>query len=109
MDKILLRFSQNLVVEGVSNPKAKIRSNSESVLLKPTFKICGRKHYGRCIDDTKDCYGCDGSDHKTRDFQYLPLGGRKRNKIRSDALQSRGEEECPPYVDPSICFMLTFI
>ncbi|WMV58090.1 hypothetical protein MTR67_051475 [Solanum verrucosum] len=94
--------------ERVSNPKPQRGSNSESVLLKPTCKICGRKHYGRCLADMEGCYGCGGSGHKMRDCPVLAARVRERKKIRSDFLQARGEQECPPNVAPGVSCLFLF-
>ncbi|XP_049389620.1 uncharacterized protein LOC125853901 [Solanum stenotomum] len=100
--KFFPRFSE----ERVSNPKPQRGRNSEFVLLKPTCNICGRKHYGRCLAGMEGCYGCGGSDHKMRDCSILTARGKERKKIRFNALQARGEQECPPNVAPDMCFML---
>ncbi|XP_049360416.1 uncharacterized protein LOC125825120 [Solanum verrucosum] len=103
--KFLPKFSG----ERVSNPKPKTGSNSESVLLKPTCKIYGRNNYGRCLAGMEGYYCCGRGDHKIRDCPVLTTRGRERKKSRSDALQARGEQECPPNVATGMCFMLTFI
>jgi len=78
-------------------------------VIRPTCARCGKKHDGKYLAGTKDCYGCGGSDHKIRDWPVLATRGRERKKIRSDALQVRGEQECPPNVALGICFMLNYI
>ncbi|WMV30827.1 hypothetical protein MTR67_024212 [Solanum verrucosum] len=88
--------------ERVSNPKSQRVSGSGPYVIRPTCARCGKSHDGKCLASMKGCYGCGGSDHKMRDCLILTARGRERKKIRSDALQARGEQECPPNVAPDV-------
>ncbi|WMV13447.1 hypothetical protein MTR67_006832 [Solanum verrucosum] len=84
----------------VFTPKSQGVSGSGSYVIRPTCARCGKKHDGKCLAGTKDCYGCGRNDHKIRDCPVLATRGKERNKIRSDALQARGEQEYASNVSP---------
>ncbi|XP_049357000.1 uncharacterized protein LOC125821630 [Solanum verrucosum] len=93
----------------VSTLKSKGVSGSGSYVVSPTCARCGKKHNGKCLAGTKGCYGCGGSDHLIRNCPIITARGREMKKIRTDVLQGRGEQKCPPNVATGMCFMLTSI
>ena len=93
----------------MSTPKSQGLSGSGSYMFKSTCVRYGKKHSGKCLANTKGCYGCGKSDHKMRHCLVRKITRKERNKIRSDARQDRVEQEYPSNVATGMCFMLTSI
>ncbi|XP_049362573.1 uncharacterized protein LOC125827304 [Solanum verrucosum] len=113
------RFPPKFSEERVSNHKPRRRRDSKSLLPKPTYARCVKRHEGICLARTEGYYGCGENGHKMRDCPVLKAQGRKAKQVspsgssasalkqtRSFSLQARGEQECPPNVSPGMCFML---
>ncbi|WMV41824.1 hypothetical protein MTR67_035209 [Solanum verrucosum] len=113
------RFPPKISEERVSNHKPRRRRDSKSLLPKPTYARCVKRHEGICLARTEGYYGCGENGHKMRDCPVLKAQGRKAKQVspsgssasalkqtRSFSLQARGEQECPPNVSPGMCFML---
>ena len=89
----------------VSKPNPQKRGSISSPTRKPYYGRCGKKHYGDCLKETDNCFGCGKSGHKVR---YCPNvkgqdnGGSQAQESGSNdapkknrfyALRCRGEQE----------------
>ncbi|XP_049345496.1 uncharacterized protein LOC125810024 [Solanum verrucosum] len=90
----------------VSNPKPQGGNSGGSYVARPNCAKCGRKHDGKCLVGSDDCYGCGKSGYTMRDFPMLmakgregkqaPPSGSNSNASKQNhfyALQSRGDQE----------------
>uniref|UniRef100_M1DUT8 Gag-pol polyprotein n=1 Tax=Solanum tuberosum TaxID=4113 RepID=M1DUT8_SOLTU len=58
------KFKQRYSGQDPSNtPRFNQEKGSGSALPKPTCTKCGKKHHGKCLAGTDNCYGCGKSDH----------------------------------------------
>ncbi|XP_049362577.1 uncharacterized protein LOC125827313 [Solanum verrucosum] len=93
----------------VSNPKPQIGNGGGSSLTRSTCAKCGKKHDGKCLADTDECFSCGNSGKKMRDFPMLMAIGRESKQAppsgsnsngpkqnRFYALQTRGDQKSSP-------------
>uniref|UniRef100_M1DQD6 CCHC-type domain-containing protein n=1 Tax=Solanum tuberosum TaxID=4113 RepID=M1DQD6_SOLTU len=85
--------------DGVSNPK---RQGISSESIWPTYARCGNRYEGRCLAGIEDCFSCGESGHKMRNCPKAKAKERKDYPKQKwfYALQTRGDNECAPNVDP---------
>ncbi|KAH0784229.1 hypothetical protein KY290_003827 [Solanum tuberosum] len=95
----------------VSTPKPQEARGGGPYVEKPICAKCGRKHEGKCLVGTGNCYGCGKSGHMRRDCPMLKTQGRENAQAQASgpnpdapkknhfyALQSRGDQESSPDV-----------
>ncbi|XP_049349486.1 uncharacterized protein LOC125814080 [Solanum verrucosum] len=90
----------------VSTPKPQEARGGGPSVEKPICTNCGRKHEGKCLVGTGNCYGCGKSGHMWRDCPILKAQGRENAQAQASGpnpnapkknhfyvLQSRGDQE----------------
>ncbi|XP_049346806.1 uncharacterized protein LOC125811345 [Solanum verrucosum] len=95
----------------VSTPKPEEARSGGPYVEKPICPKCGRKHKGKCLVSTGNCYGCGKNGHMRRDCPMLKAQGRENAQAQVSgpnpdapkknhfyALQSRGDQESSPDV-----------
>ena len=91
--------------EDPKSANVKFEKVGGSQKIKPTFAICGKKHYDECLLGTERCFGCGKEGHKVRDCPMIASRGREGKQVapsvpkddastkrRSYALRSRVEK-----------------
>ncbi|XP_049354661.1 uncharacterized protein LOC125819236 [Solanum verrucosum] len=80
----------------VSTPKPQETKCGGPYVEKPICTKCGRKHEGKCLVGTGNCYGCGKSGNMRRENAQAQASGPNPDapkKNRFYALQSRGDQD----------------
>jgi len=67
----------------VSTPKPQEARGGGPYVEKPICTKCGRKHEGKCLVGTGNCYGCGKSGHMRRDCPMLKAQGRENAQAQA--------------------------
>ncbi|XP_015078416.1 uncharacterized protein LOC107022265 [Solanum pennellii] len=72
----------------VSTPKPQEGKGGDSYVEKPLCSKCGRKHDGKCLVGTGNCYGCGKSGHMKRYCIMMKNQGRENAQAQASAPNS---------------------
>ena len=67
----------------VSTPKTQEARGGGHYVEKHICTKCGRKHEGKCLVGTGNCYGCGKSGHMRRDCPMLKAQGRENAQAQA--------------------------
>ncbi|KAH0695863.1 hypothetical protein KY289_013345 [Solanum tuberosum] len=72
----------------VSIPRPQGGRGGGSYVEKPNCEKCGKKHQGKCLVDTDNCFNCGKSGHLRRDFPMLKVQGRENKQAQATGSNS---------------------
>ena len=95
----------------VFNPRSQRGRSGDSPSENPTCVKCCKKHMGKCLVGTDNCFGCEKSLHKLRYFPMVKVQGKGNNQEQTSgsssdssyesrfyALRSRNDQQKSPDV-----------
>ncbi|XP_049410597.1 uncharacterized protein LOC125873787 [Solanum stenotomum] len=69
------------------------RGKDSSDYMWPECRESRRRHEGKCLIGTDDCFGCGKSGHKIRDYPSLTAKGRDGRQVQSSGFGSSAPKQ----------------